>query len=408
MRRSIDILSGGTAMKVAISGAGIAGPTLAYWLMRSGHDPTLIEAAPRLRSGGYIVDFWGVGYAVAERMGLRRKVHEIGYAVDDVRIVDDAGRGTGGFSAKVFARMTGGRFTSLPRGDLAETIHGAVANRVETRFDDEVTGFEMHDAGVDVTFARAPPSRYDLLIGADGLHSRVRGLAFGAEDRFERPLGYHVVAFEARGYRNRDPLTYVLHSRPGRLVSRFSMRDDRTMFLFIYADDVDAHPEERGTDIVKATVHRVFGDAGWECPEILNALDEAPSVYADAVSQIVLDRWTADRVALVGDAAACVSLLAGEGTGLAMAEAYVLAGELKAADGDYPAAFRRYESLMAPLLRAKQQSARRLASAFAPKTAFGVFVRNQATRLLGVPVLAQALVGRDPRDAFELPDYRME
>jgi 2-polyprenyl-6-methoxyphenol hydroxylase-like FAD-dependent oxidoreductase len=394
-------------MKIAISGAGIAGPTLAYWLMRTGHEPVLIETAPYFRNGGYIIDFWGVGYTVAERMGLRERVHEAGYQIEEVRIVDDSGRTTGGFSAKVFGRLTGGRFTSLPRGDLAETIWRTVADKVETRFDDRITGFESHEDGVDVTFEHGAPSRYDLLVGADGLHSTIRALAFGPEAKFERPLGYHVAAFEARGYRPRDPLTYVLHSRPGRLASRFSMRDDRTMFLFIYADGTAPGPAPHGSDAARATLHAVFADAGWECPAILAALDGADEIYFDRVSQIVLDHWTDGRVALLGDAAACVSLLAGEGTGLAMTEAYVLAGELQAARGDHATAFRRYEERLAPLLRTKQHSARRLASAFAPKTRLGVFLRNQATRLLAVPALAERLVGRDLRDDFELPDYRM-
>jgi 2-polyprenyl-6-methoxyphenol hydroxylase-like FAD-dependent oxidoreductase len=398
-------------MKIAISGAGIAGPTLAYWLLRTGHEPVLIETAPHFRNGGYIIDFWGVGYAVAERMGLRERVHESGYQIEDVRIVDDAGRTTGGFSAEVFGRMTGGRFTSLPRGDLAETIYGTVADKVETRFDDRITGFESREDGVDVTFEHGAPSRCDLLVGADGLHSKVRALAFGPEAKFERPLGYHVAAFEARGYRPRDPLTYVLHSRPGRLASRFSMRDDRTMFLFIYADEAapgsESSPAPHGNDAVRTTLRSVFADAGWECPAILSGLDKADAIYFDRVSQIVMESWTNGRVALVGDAAACVSLLAGEGTGLAMTEAYVLAGELQAARGDHATAFRRYEERLAPLLRIKQRAARRMASAFAPKTPFGVFLRNQATRLLAIPALAERLVGRDLTDGFDLPDYRM-
>jgi 2-polyprenyl-6-methoxyphenol hydroxylase-like FAD-dependent oxidoreductase len=185
------------------------------------------------------------------------------------------------------------------------------------------------------------------------------------------------------------------------------MRDDRTMVLFIYADEVAPDPAPRGTEAVRARLHSVFADAGWECPAILSALDEADSIYFDRVSQIVMERWTDGRVALVGDAAACVSLLAGEGTGLAMTEAYVLAGELQAARGDHAAAFRRYEERLAPLLRSKQQSARRMASAFAPKTPFGICVRNQATRLLAIPALAERLIGRDLRDSFDLPDYRM-
>ncbi len=149
----------------------------------------------------------------------------------------------------------------------------------------------------------------------------------------------------------------------------------------------------------------VFADVGWECPRILAAMERVNDVYFDRVSQIRMDRWTKDRTALIGDAAACVSLLAGEGIGLAMAEAYVLAGELRACDNDHATAFARYEERMMPFLRRKQQSAAKFASAFAPKTAFGITFRNIVTGLLGIPFIADYFVGRDLRDDINLSDY---
>jgi 2-polyprenyl-6-methoxyphenol hydroxylase-like FAD-dependent oxidoreductase len=151
---------------------------------------------------------------------------------------------------------------------------------------------------------------------------------------------------------------------------------------------------------------KVFADVGWECPAILAAMDSASSLYFDRVSQIRMPAWTKGRVALLGDAAACVSLLAGEGTGLAMTEAYVLAGELDRCGGDVAAAFARYEALLRPFLSAKQATAVRLASSFAPKTALGVRVRDAVTRLLRIPAVAEFFIGRDLRDDIVLPDYR--
>ena len=149
----------------------------------------------------------------------------------------------------------------------------------------------------------------------------------------------------------------------------------------------------------------VFADVGWECPRILAAMEEVSGIYFDRVSQIRMDRWTKGRTALIGDAAACVSLMAGEGTGLAMAEAYVLAGELRACGGDHSAAFVRYQDRMMPFLKRKQQSAAKFASSFAPKSAFGVTFRNLVSRLFRVPAFADFFVGRDLRDDIELPDY---
>ena len=132
---------------------------------------------------------------------------------------------------------------------------------------------------------------------------------------------------------------------------------------------------------------------------------EVGDIYCDSVTQIRLDRWAKGRTALIGDAAACVSLMAAEGTGLAMVEAYVLAGELRNCGGDHTAAFARYEQRMMPLLRRKQRFAARFGSSFAPKTRFGLASRNLVMRLLGLPLVADCLFGRVLRDEMELPDY---
>jgi 2-polyprenyl-6-methoxyphenol hydroxylase-like FAD-dependent oxidoreductase len=134
-------------------------------------------------------------------------------------------------------------------------------------------------------------------------------------------------------------------------------------------------------------------------------MQQVDDIYFDRVSQIRMDRWTKGRTALVGDAAACVSLMAGEGTGLAMAEAYVLAGELNDSKGDHVTAFARYQERLIPLLKEKQRAAVKFASAFAPRTRLGVAFRNIASRSLQLPVLAEFVVGRELRDDFVLPDY---
>jgi 2-polyprenyl-6-methoxyphenol hydroxylase-like FAD-dependent oxidoreductase len=212
-----------------------------------------------------------------------------------------------------------------------------------------------------------------LVIGADGLHSRVRRLAFGADSEFITSLGYHVAAFEVEGYRPRDELVYVSHGLPARQVSRFAMRDDKTLFLFVFRDEYirDGQP--------KSILCEAFAGSG--C------------------------RWTRGRTALVGDAAACVSLMAGEGTGLAIAEAYILAGELHACGDDFLAAFARYEQRLMPFLRRKQAAAATFASSFAPKTSFGITFRNAVTTLMRVPSIAELFIGRALRDDIELPDY---
>lgn len=386
-------------------GAGIAGPTLAYWLWRYGHEPTLIEKAPRLRTGGYIVDFWGGGYAVAERMGLTAELHATGYAVQELRLVDRKSRKVGGFSAELFRRNVDGGFVTVPRGDLAAMIYRSIDDRVETIFGETVSVITQDDSGVRVTLERGQSRQFDLLVGAGGIHSPVRSLVFGPESRFEIDLGYRVAAFEAMGYQPRDDLVYLAYTTPGRMISRFAMRGDRTLFLLVFTTDHMSGADPQNASEVNATLRQVFGNAGWECPQILQKLDGASDVYFDRASQVAMDHWSDGRVALIGDAAAAVSLLAGEGAGLAMVEAYILAGELNRTGADYPEAFRRYESHLRPIIEARQRSARKFGAMFAPKTSPGLWTRNQASKLLNIPYLSDWVVRRGFRDEVALPDY---
>ena len=394
-------------MRIAISGAGIAGPTLAYWLHRSGHEATLIEKAPRFRTGGYVIDFWGVGYTIAERMGVLPDVLKAGYSFKELRLLDRNGRRLGGLSTDVFRRMAEGRFTSLPRGDLAATIYRTIEDCVETLFDNSISGIEEHDRGVRVAFEHGSARDFDLVVGADGLHSRVRQLAFGPEDQFERRLGYWVATFEIEGYRPRDELIYVARALPGRQVARIALRGDRTAFLFVFRAELMPESEPSNLPETRAILHHLFEDTGWESPQILQAMEAVQDIYFDRVSQIRMETWSKGRVMLIGDAASAVSLLAGEGTGLAITEAYVLAGELNRAKGDYRAAFSSHENRLRPFVKGKQVSAGKFASSFFPKTPVGLWIRNQAIRLMRLPRVADWLIGLSVSmsDDFDLPNY---
>jgi len=392
-------------MRVVINGVGVAGPTLAYWLRKAGHEVVLVESAPQLRRGGYVIDFGLVGYDVAEKMGLIPRIRELGYQVKELRFVDRHGRKRGGTSTDAIRRLLHGRYTSLLRSDLAATIYGALDGGVETIFGDSVARIEDEGRCVRVSFDHAHPREVDLVIGADGWHSRVRRLAFGPDAGVEVSLGYHVAAFEVEGYRPRDELVYPGYAVPGRQIFRFSLRDDRTLFLFAFRDEYLPPGRPTSEQERKAALAQVFADVGWECPGILAALAGVDDFYFDRVSQIRLDRWTTGRAALIGDAAACVSLFGGEGAGLAMAEGYVLAGELRNCGGDHAVAFARYQERLMPFLRRKQASAARFASAIAPRTAFGITFRNLVTRLFRVPFLVDFFLGRELRDEIKFPDY---
>lgn len=244
--------------------------------------------------------------------------------------------------------------------------------------------------------------RFDLVVGADDLHSTVRRLAFGPQDRFEKRLGYIVAVFEADGYRPRDVDAYVTYNEADRMVGRVSLRDDKTLFLFVFVDTGAPLPDLATR---KARLRAEFGSSGWECPRILAALDAAGELYVDRVSQIRVPRWSCGRIALTGDAVYCVSLLAGQGSALAITGAYVLAGELAKTNGRHGEAFASYENILRDFIDRKQQSAERFASTFVPKTRLGLRFRNLVIKAAAIPGISRLTFGRDIIDNLRLPDY---
>jgi 2-polyprenyl-6-methoxyphenol hydroxylase-like FAD-dependent oxidoreductase len=381
---------------VLISGAGIAGLTSAYWLDKAGLRPTVVERAPSLRADGYVIDFWGLGYEIAERMGLGSDLERDGYHMREMRIVDDEGQRITGFGISVLRQLTGGRFVTIRRSDLVRAVFERTNLVAEVNFGDEISGLEQDRDGVNVTFKHSPPRRFDLVIGAGGLHSGVRRLVFGPQDRFERSLGYTVAAFETSGYRPRDESVYIIHGEPGRMLARFALRDDRTLFLFVHAD-ANQPPLAHDVPTQKALLRRKYAGGGWESSRILDELDCAQDLYFDRVSQIHMPRWSQARIALVGDAAFCVSLMAGQGSALAMTAAYVLAGELARPGQRHSEAFYSYERLLRPFIETKQRGAKRFSNAFAPRTDLGLFVRNLFIRAMSLPGLARYVVGKEIR-----------
>jgi 2-polyprenyl-6-methoxyphenol hydroxylase-like FAD-dependent oxidoreductase len=391
--------------KILISGAGIAGPALAYWLQKAGFAPTIIERAPTLRTGGFVIDFWGLGYDLAERMGLADDIGRLSYRIREMRIVNDRGKRVAGFGIGVLNELTGGRFATLPRSELSRLLYEKIAAKTEVIFGDEIVDLEQRIDRVDVRFKHAAARSFDLVIGADGLHSGVRKIAFGPQERFEKQLGYGVGAFEVAGYRPRDENVYVIYSQPGRMLGRIALRDDRTLFLFVFAANVDCLSTAVDLHAQKTTLRERFSSGHWECAKILDALDGAQEVYFDRVSQIKMPSWSRDRVALVGDAAFCVSLMAGQGSALAMTAAYVLAGELAKAGGHHHEAFANYEALLRNYIAAKQRGAERFSAAFAPKTRWGLRFRNAVVNFCAIPGLARYAFGKDIVDTLRLPSY---
>jgi 2-polyprenyl-6-methoxyphenol hydroxylase-like FAD-dependent oxidoreductase len=389
-------------VRVLVVGAGIAGTTLAYWLLRGGHQPTLVERAPELRRGGYLIDFWGSGFDVAERMGILPELRERGYRLTEARFVAEDGRLVAALDPTTLSAVAPDRYLSLIRSDLAAVIYGSLSGRAELLLDDGVEELDDNGDRVRVRFTSGDARDFDLVVGADGLHSRVRRLFFGPEQEFARNLGIVVAAFDVTGYRPRDDGVAVMHAGVGFQVARLALRDDVTTFL-ITARHGGPVPTEVAAQ--HALLRERLRHAGWETPAIVEAMPRARTFYFDSVSQTQMPFWTRGRVALVGDAAACPSLLAGQGSSLAMLEAYVLAAEVVRSKGDHVDAFGRYQQRLIPLLRTKQDAAQRLGLAFAPASRVQLHARNTMLRLMRVPTIARLAMRASLHDAVELPTF---
>jgi 2-polyprenyl-6-methoxyphenol hydroxylase-like FAD-dependent oxidoreductase len=216
-------------------------------------------------------------------------------------------------------------------------------------------------------------------------------------------LGYLVAAFSVQGYRPRDEQIYIIFNEPGRLLGRFALHEDRTLFLFVFTVGEDSAPLDLPGQ--KALLRARYGDGRWECSRILDELDHVQDFYFDRVSQIRMNAWSKGRVALVGDAAFCVSLMAGQGAALGMTAAYVLAGELAKAQGRHDEAFRTYEALLRGFITTKQSGAVRFSAVFAPKSRSGLVIRNQLIKTSAIPGVAKLAFGREITDTLRLPQY---
>ncbi len=395
---------------ILISGAGIAGPSLAWWLKKYGFEPVIVEQAPKLREGGYAIDFFGAGFNVAEKMGLLPALKQADLKIRKLIFVDENNKRKGAINAFRMRSILNNRYYNLFRSDLSKAIYNQLGNDIEFIFGDSISKLDQDDAGVSVTFESGQVRHVDLVAGADGLHSNVRALTFGNESHFERYFGYYTAAFTIENYLPtdhpfRNNKSYVSYTIPRKQVNMFSMKDNRLTSLFILSSPRKLSYYHHDIDQQKQILRSQFNDVGWECPSLLERMDDAPDFYFDPVSQIKMDHWSNGRVILLGDACSAPSLLAGQGTTLAMVAAYILAGELKDANGNYRTAFQRYENIFKPFIDHKQKVAEGFAASLVPKSRFGIWMRNTVTRLTPVFV-SKWFVKKYMTDKIKLKEYQ--
>ncbi|MFD9814771.1 FAD-dependent monooxygenase [Streptomyces sp. NPDC059080] len=423
---------GGPGPAVLISGASVAGPALAYWLAHHGFRPTVVEVAPALRDGGFAVDFRGeVHRAVLERMGLLDEVRAHATGGHPLAFTDPQGAPL----ATVPAAFAGGGLEIL-RSRLSRLLHdrslhadappvrpvcppggGADATApgscrpaaTEYLFGDSLTSLTETPDGVRVTFERAAPRHVDLVVGADGVHSTVRRLAFGPEERFVRHLGHHIAAWDLPPG---TPPGLTAHpgaySEPGRTVSvgRLPHRAAETAYageaFCVFAGPRLPHDRRDPRAQIRLIAAAYEGCKG-RAVDVLATLPYATGIYFDAISRVDVPTWSTGRTVLLGDAAHGATL-GGMGTGAALVGAYVLAGELSAARGDHRLAFARYEQRMRPYATRCQEGGRQVGEFLAPRTQQAIDARHA---LLNTPEACAAMLdeGWEVSEGIALPDY---
>jgi 2-polyprenyl-6-methoxyphenol hydroxylase-like FAD-dependent oxidoreductase len=365
-------------MRVLISGGGIAGLTLASWLHQYAIPSVVIEQAKEIRREGYAIDFLGTGYEVASRMSLIDRLASQQIPFEGLVYVNKEGKPIARLDAALLRTITDGKYMGLMHSTLEEVLYEVLEGRVEVRFGRWINAIEPGPNAVAVTFNDGTTESFDLLIGADGVHSTTRDLVFGPEELFSRYLGYTIACYPLAD-RYDIGHAFKMYVEPGRMAAAYCTPQAGELLLFFMYQSTK--PEHVPREQRLARLRDVFAGMGWLTRQFLSDVSSTESVFMDAVIQIQMPSWHQGRVALVGDACDCPTLLSGQGASLAMGGAYLMARALHDT-ADYQQAFRCYEQQMFAFARAQQKSGRSFAKSFLPGSPLGLFVQRTMMKVL--------------------------
>lgn len=400
---------GGKNRNILISGAGVAGLTLAYWLRRFGFKPTVVEQAPVLRDGGYKVDVRGAALDVIEKMGILSSVGQKSTGMLGTSFVNDEGKRIATLDADLFGGRSHGDI-EIMRGDLVQILHDEIRQDVEFVFNDSISSISQREDGVDVTFMHGGTRAFDIVVGADGLHSKVRALAFGDEVRFTHHLGHYIAIFTAPNHLGLNRWE-LLYATPGKTVNIYSTQQNKAAVVYLMFSAPFIEIFNRDISRQKEFVTKVFNGGQWEVTRLLAQIDDAPDFYFDSISQIHMDHWSMQRTVLLGDAGYCASPASGQGTSLAIVGAYTLAGELALAAGHHEIAFTEYEKAMRNFVSVNQGLANGNLKGMVLQSKAQIWFQTQMIRMLPYMPGKDRIVGRiadaihNAAVAIDLKDY---
>jgi 2-polyprenyl-6-methoxyphenol hydroxylase-like FAD-dependent oxidoreductase len=369
--------------RVLISGASVAGPVLAYWLSRFGFQPTVLERTEELRfgSGGHAVDLFGPALQIIEWMNALPQVQDASTHTEIISFIRNGHRPID-VPAETMAEGVSARHVEIMRGALAKIIYDSSRDEAEYVFGDSISSLAQTERGVDVTFQHSSPRTFDLVVGADGLHSITRRLAFGEEHRFLSFLGGYLAVFTVPNYLD-------LHQRMlgcgdvGRTAAIYPVHGtDEARVLLLWRTPTLHDFDRHDVAAQRRLINNLFGDMGWEVPRMLAELEGADDLYLDSISTIVMDTWNQDRVTLVGDAGYSPGPAVGGGTSLAAVGAYVLASELAAANGDHVRGLAAYEQVLRPAVLQSQRIGPAVMKRLIPSSRTQLWAMAQAARAL--------------------------